>query len=138
MSNSGLSLYVPQRRRKPPTDWTGVVSMCRGVATNWVSGRTLQPSIEPVVTNVSVPSDYIVDDKVSGLRTAHPLLTMSFFSTWTLPLFKRKTLWSEVVGLQKRERGKRISTIKWNECSLNINGSETAVYFGVDSVRIAP
>ena len=69
-----------------PTDKTRVVSTRRRVPTNWVSGRTLQPSIESVIANSFVPSDFLVDGQVSGLGTVHPLLTLSFFGAWILPL----------------------------------------------------
>ena len=75
MLNSDLSPAAPQ-----------VVSTRRRVPTNWVSGRTLQPSIESVVANSFVPSDFLVDGQVSGLGTVHPLLTLNFFSAWILPL----------------------------------------------------
>ena len=86
MLNSDLSPAAPQRGREPLTDKTRVVSMRRQVQTNWVSGRTLQPSIESVDANSFVPSDCLVDGQVSGLGTVHPLLTLNFFSTWILPL----------------------------------------------------
>ena len=86
MLKSDLSPAAPQGGREPPTDKTCVVSTCRRVATNWVSGRTLQPSTESVIANSSVPSDFIVDGQVSGLGTVHPHLTLNFFSTWILPL----------------------------------------------------
>ena len=70
----------------PSQKKTRVMSTRRRVPTNWVSGRTLQPSIESVVANSFVPSDFLVDSQVSGLGTVHPLLTLSFFSTWILPL----------------------------------------------------
>ena len=79
MISSGLS-------SEPPTDKARVVSTRRRVQTNWSSGRTLQPSIESVVSFSFVPSDFIVDGQVSGLATEHPLLTLNFFSTWTQPL----------------------------------------------------
>ena len=82
---SDLSPAAPQGGRKPPTDKTRVVSTRRRVPTNWVSGRTLHPTIESVVANSFVPSDFLVDGKVSGLGTVHPLLTMNFISTWILP-----------------------------------------------------
>ena len=85
MLNSDLSPAAPQGGRLPHTDKTRVVSTRRRVPTNWVSGRTLQPSIESVVANSFVPSDLLVDGQVSGLRTVHPLLTLSFISTW-IPL----------------------------------------------------
>ena len=68
------------------TDHSINVSTRRRVPTNWVSGRTLQPPIESVVANSFVPSDFLVDGPVSGLGTVHPLLTLSFVSTWILPL----------------------------------------------------
>ena len=71
---------------EPPTDKTRVESTCWRVPTNWISCRTLQPSIESVVANSFVPSDFLVDGQVSGLGTVHPLLTLSFFSTWILPI----------------------------------------------------
>ena len=87
MLNSDLSLAAPQGGRVPPTDKAHVVSTRRRVPTNWVSDRTLQPSIELVVANSFVPSDFLVDGQVSGLLvTVHPLLTLGFFSTWILPL----------------------------------------------------
>ena len=109
MLNSDLSPADPQGEREPPKKKTCVVSMRRRVLTNWVSGRTLQPSIESVVANSFVPSDFLVDGQVSGLGTAHPLLISNFFRTWILPLhvvsstLKRKS-WSSVMdGHQRRE-----------------------------------
>ena len=86
MLNSDLSPVAPQGGREPPTDKSRVVSTRRPVQTNCVSGRTLQPSIESVVANSFVPSYFLVDVHVSGLGTVHPLLTLSFISTWILPL----------------------------------------------------
>ena len=86
MSNSGLSSAAPQGGWEPPTDKARVVSTRRWVPTKWVSGRTLQPSIESVVANSFVPSDFLVDGHVSGLGTMHPLLTLNLFSAWILPL----------------------------------------------------
>ena len=86
MLKSDLSPAAPQGGREPPTDKTCVVSMRRRIPTNWVSGRTLQPSIESFVANYFVPSDFLEDGQVSGLGTVHPLLTLNFFSTWILPL----------------------------------------------------
>ena len=86
MLNSDLSPAAPQGGRERLTDKTRVVSTRRRVHTNWFSGRTLQPSIESVVANSFVPSDFLVDVLVSGLGTVHPLLTLSFLSTWMLPL----------------------------------------------------
>ena len=81
MLNSDLSSAAPQGGRDPPTDETRVVSTGRRVPTNWVSGRTKQPSIESVVANSFVPSDLLVDGQVSGLGTVHPLLTLNLLST---------------------------------------------------------
>ena len=98
VSSYGLSPAAPMGRWKAPTDKTRVVSMRRRVPTNWVSGRTLQTSTEPVIANLSVPSDFIVEGQVSGLRTMHPLIvevqvsglrtmhpliTLKFISTWS-------------------------------------------------------
>ena len=103
MLNSDLSPAAPQGGREPLTDKTLVVSMRRRVPTNCVSGRTFQPSIESVVANSFVPSDFLVGDQVSGLETVHPLFTLSFLSTWILPLhWKRKSSSSAMDGLQKR------------------------------------
>ena len=110
MLNSDLSPATPQGGREPPTDKTRVVSTRRLVPTNCVSGRTLQPSIESVVTSSFVPSDFLVDGQVSGLGTVHPLLTLNFFSTWIIPLhvvsstLKRKSSSSVMDGLQRRRR----------------------------------
>ena len=86
MLNSDLSPVSLQGGRESPTDKTCVVSTSRRVLANWVSGRTLQPSIESVVANSLVPSDFLVDGQVSGLGTVHPLLTLIFFSAWIPPL----------------------------------------------------
>ena len=107
MLDSDLSSAAPQEGREPPTDKTCVVSTRRRVPTNWVSGRTLQPSIESVVANSFVPSDFLVHGQVSGLGTVHPLLTLDFYSTWILPLHvvsstsKRKSSSSAMDGLQR-------------------------------------
>ena len=108
MLNSDLSPAAPQGGREPPTDKNRVVFTRRRVPTNWVSSRTLQPSIESVVANSFVKSDFLVDGKVSGMGTVHPLLTLNFFSTWILPLhvvsstLKRKSSSSIMDGLQTR------------------------------------
>ena len=50
----------------------------------------------------------LVDGQVSGMGTVHPLLTISFFSTWILPLhiphstLKKKSSSSAMDGLQRR------------------------------------
>ena len=63
---------------------------------------SLQSSIESVVANSFVPSDFLVDGQVSGLGTVHPLLTLNFFSAWIFLLFKRKSSSSVMDGLQRR------------------------------------
>ena len=113
MLNSDLSPTAPQGGRLPPTDKTRVVSTRRRVPTNWVSGRTLQPSIESVVANSFVPPDFLVDGQVSGLGTVHLFLTLSFISTWILSLhvvsstLKRKSSSSVMEGLQRRKKEKK-------------------------------
>ena len=86
MLNSDLSPAAPQGGMETPPDKTRVVSTRRRVQTNWVSDRTLQPSIDSVVAISFVPSDFLVDGHVSGLGNVHPLLTLNFLSTWILPL----------------------------------------------------
>ena len=73
MSNSGLFMAAPIRRKKSPAYKIHVVSTHRSIKTNCVSGRMLQPSTEPVIANFSVPSDFLVEDLVSGLGTEHPI-----------------------------------------------------------------
>ena len=94
MSNSGLSPAAPIGAREPPTDKTYVVSMLRQVQTNWVSGRALQPSTEPNVANLYVPSDFLEEGKFTELWTLsyRGLDPLNIISTWFLPLEKRKTL----------------------------------------------
>ena len=100
MSNS--SLYQASRIwRDTPTDGTRVVSTRRRVPTICVSGKMLQPFAEPVVANVSVSSDFLVEGQVSGLGTMHPLLILSFGSTWFLPLKKGKMVSSVMDRLQQ-------------------------------------
>ena len=124
MINSDLSPAAPQGGRLPPTDKTRAVSTRRRVPTNWVSGRTLQPSIESVVANSFVPSDFLVDGQVSGLGIVHPLLTLSFVGTWILPLhvvsstLKRKSSSSVMDGLQRREED--MYKCMCNKCMCNI------------------
>ena len=86
MQNSDLSSAAPPGGREPPADKSHVASTHRQVPTNWVSGRTLQTSIESVVVNSFVPSDFLVDGQVSGLGTVHPILTINVHSTWIHPL----------------------------------------------------
>ena len=58
-----------------------------------------------------------MDGQVSGLGTVHPLLTLSFVSTWILPLhvvsstLKRKSSSSVMDGLQRRKKEKKISIV---------------------------
>ena len=100
MLNSDLSTAAPQGGREPLTDKTRVVSTRMRVPTNWVSGRTMQPSIESVVANSFASSDFLVDGQVSGLGTVHPLLTLNFFSTWihSLQVFYSNVLKSNCPG----------------------------------------
>ena len=86
MQNTDLSPAAPQGGMETPTNKTRVVSTRRRVPTNMVSGRTLQQSIESVVANSFVPSDFLVDGQVSGLGTVYPLLNLNFFCSWILPL----------------------------------------------------
>ena len=72
MLSSGLSPAALQGGREPSTDKTCVVSTRRWVPTNWVFGRTQQTSIESVITNSFVPSDFLVDGQVSGLDLCTP------------------------------------------------------------------
>ena len=126
MLNSDLSPAAPQGGRLPPTDKTRVMSTRRRVPTNWVSGRTLQPSIESVVANSFVPSDFLVDGQVSGLGTVHPLLTLSFVSTWILPLhvvsstLKRKSSSSVMDGLQRRRKDSEQLWLMSMSCHLGL------------------
>ena len=101
MSSSGISQAAPMGGMEPPMDETCVVSTCRRVLTNCVSGRMLQPSIVLVIADSSVPLDFVVE--VSGAGTVHPLLTLSFISTWFLPLHMKCKTSSVMDGLQKRE-----------------------------------
>ena len=72
MLYSDLSQAPPQGRMEPPSDKTCVVPTCRRVPTNSISSSTLQPSIELVIADSFVPSDFLVDGQVSGLGTVHP------------------------------------------------------------------
>ena len=85
MLNSDLSPADPQGGRNRPTDETRVVSTCRWVKTNCVCGRTMQPSIQSIVSNFFVPSDFIVGGQVNGLGAVHPHLALNFCSIWILP-----------------------------------------------------
>ena len=69
---SGLFSAATQGEREPTTDKTRVVSTRRRVPTNWVSGRTPQPSIEQVVAYSDVPSDFLVEGHGSGLGLCSP------------------------------------------------------------------
>ena len=131
MLNSDLSPAAPHGGREPLTQKTRVLSMRRRVLTNWVSGRTLQPSIESVIANSFVPSDFLVNGQVSGLGTVHPLLTLSFFRTWILPLhfvwLKRKTSSSVMDGLQKRRR-RRLSQPLLKERFIRVKFSDHMLF----------
>ena len=69
---SGLSPAAPIRG-VIPYNKTHVVSAHRRVLINLVSAKTLQPSIEPAITNFSVPLNFFVEVQVSGLETVHPI-----------------------------------------------------------------
>ena len=62
-------------------DKSCVVLTHKQILTNWVSGNVLQPSNDPVVANISVPSISKLECQVSGLGTVHPFLTLTFSST---------------------------------------------------------
>ena len=64
-----------------------------------------------------------LEGQVSFLRTVHPLLALSFFSTRFLPLFKRKILSSKMDGLPKRER---VYVCAWGQL----------IYLSVPDVRL--
>ena len=122
MLNSDLSPAAPHVGREPHTDKTRVVSTRRRFTTNWVFGRTLQPSIESVVANSFVPSDFLV----SRLGTVHFLLTLSFHSTWILPLhvvsccvFSPLSLSTKTIGDGAMDDGGRlrIELAASNSCS---------------------
>ena len=66
MLNSDLTPAAPQGGREPPADKARVVSTRSRVPTYWVSGRTLQPSIESVVASSFGPSDFIVELMLMG------------------------------------------------------------------------
>ena len=72
MLNSDIFLAAPQMGREPLADKTCVGSMSMLVPTNWVSGRALQPSIESVVANPFVPSDFLVDGQLVGWGLCTP------------------------------------------------------------------
>ena len=72
MLNFDHSPAAPQGGMESSTDKTSVAFTRRRVPTNWVSGRTNQPSTKSVVTNSFVPLDFLVDGQVSGLGNVHP------------------------------------------------------------------
>ena len=89
---------------------TRVVSTRRRVPSNWVSGRTLQPSIETVVANSFVPSDFLMDGQVSGMGDCAPpshyelLWHMDSSFSCSVSTLKRKSSSSTMDGLQRRRR----------------------------------
>ena len=87
--------------KETPSHKTSVVFTCWRIPTNFVSGRTQQPSTEAVVINASVPSYFSVEGQVNGLGTVH-LLTLNVFSAWFLPIEKRKSSSSIKDGLQEK------------------------------------
>ena len=71
-----------------------------------------------------------MDGKINGLGTVHPLLTLSFVSTWILPLhvvsstLKRKSSLSVMDGLQRRrEDGAICCMITAIGCMVGATGS---------------
>ena len=72
MLNSDLSPAAPHGGGEAPTHKTRVVSTRRRVPTNWVSGWALQPSIQSVVANSFVPSDFLVDGQLVGWGLCTP------------------------------------------------------------------
>ena len=68
MLNSDLSPAAPQGGREPPQI---KLVWCPRAGGSRLTG-TLQPSIESVVANSFVPSDFLVDGQVSRLGTVHP------------------------------------------------------------------
>ena len=89
------------RGREHHTDKAHVVSTRRWVPTNCVSSLMMRPTTEPVIVNFSVPSDFLVEVQVSGLGTVHPLLTLSFISTWFLPLQEEDVICSGGICVEK-------------------------------------
>ena len=71
MLNSGLSL-VALIWKETTTDETCMVFMHKRVPTNWVSGRTMPPSTEPVIASFFVTSDFVVEGHVGGQGTLYP------------------------------------------------------------------
>ena len=86
MLNSDLSPAAPQGGRKPPQIKPVWCPRAGGSRQTGSPAVSLQPSIESVVANSFVPSDFLVDGQVSGLGTVRTLLTLDFFSAWILPL----------------------------------------------------
>ena len=76
--------------------------------------------------NSFVPSDFLVGGQVSGLGTVHPLLTLSFVSTWILLLhvvsstLKRKSSSSAMDGLQRRRKKELLTYVSYNAPKHNL------------------
>ena len=86
MSNSGHSSAALIGGREPLDIRSPCGVHAQAGPTILVSDWMLQPSNEPVVGNSSAPSDFLVESQASWLGNVHPLLTLSFFNTWFLPL----------------------------------------------------
>ena len=85
MLNSGLSPAAPQGGKIPPQIkpvW------CPRAGGSRQTGSPARHSNHPLSrsSQTSVPPDFLVDGQVSGLGTVHPILNLSVFSTWILPL----------------------------------------------------
>ena len=74
MSNSGSY----HRGRKHPAHKISVVSMRRRASSNMISCRTLQLSKKPITTNLTVPSDILLEGQVRWLETVLPFSPQTF------------------------------------------------------------
>ena len=109
MLNSDLSPAAPQGGREPAQIKPVWCPRAGGSRQTGSPAGNCNHSIESVVANSFVPSDFLVDGQVSGLGTVHRLLTLNFFSTWILPLhvvscstLRRKSSSSVMDGLLRR------------------------------------
>ena len=74
MLNSDLSPAARHGGRVPPTEKPRVVSSRRRVQTNWVSGRTFQPSIESVEHIGRLARMSVLDTEVDGSNPGSSML----------------------------------------------------------------
>ena len=74
MSNTGISPAAPKGGMESPTDKPHVMSTRRRIPTNWISSRTLQPSIESVVDNFRRHRISWWKAKLVGRRLSTPFL----------------------------------------------------------------